>query len=243
MAPHWFTKLRSLYADEALYAALPEKDRFHLWSAAAPRLDHDFGVRTAGKVLLDLGCGWPEARTGVQGFLHATYVGVDFLMENRPDVVASIDRLSFRDESVDSINCLSVLEHVFNPREIIAEMFRVLRCGGCARIQVPFLVQYHAYPDDYFRYTHSALQRMFEEEGFKVVILETDWTKGTYLNAAKMLEDGSWCFLQRRWRFLTRILSMMLFRLSVRVDRYYAPSNRGMYHAIIMLVEKPGQAA
>ena len=82
---------------------------------------------------------------------------------------------------------------------------------------------------------------MFEEAGFKVVILETDWTKGTYLNAAKLLEDGSWGFLQRRWRFLTRILALMLFRLSARIDRYYAPTNRGMYHAIILLAEKPGQ--
>ena len=239
MAPRWLNKFRSLYANVLEYQALPESDRFRLWSASAPHIDQRFFACSKGKVLLDLGCGWPEARGSVRSIEYAQYVGVDFLVENRPDVVAGIDRLCLRDESVDAINCLSVLEHVFNPREIIAEMFRVLRPGGCVRAQVPFLMQYHAYPEDYFRYTHVALQRMFEEAGFQVPIVETNWTKGTYLNAAKMLEDGSWSFVQPRWRFLTRVLALILFRLSARIDKYYAPGHMGMYHALIMLAEKP----
>ena len=33
---------------------------------------------------------------------------------------------------------------------------------GC----VPFLIPYHADPDDYFRYTHSSLERILRQTGF-----------------------------------------------------------------------------
>lgn len=243
MRSHWLNRFRSLYTDAQGYQLLPERDRLHLWSAGTRDIDREFSARTKGKVLLDLGCGPPEARGAVRDIGCSQYVGVDFLTDARPDAVTSLDRLCLRGDSVDSINCLSVLEHVYNPHEAIAEMFRVLRRGGCVRVQVPFLLQYHGYPDDYFRYTHSAIRRMFEEAGFRVAILETDWTKGAYLNAAKILEDGSWTFVRPGWRFLTRVLSSMLFRLSAALDKYHAPGHVGMYQSVAMLAEKPADIA
>lgn len=235
----WLTYLRSLAANPAEYYALPESERFALWAAGTRDVGREFNARSRGTVLLDLGCGPRDRRSVALSSEAARYVGVDMLTENQPDLVATVDRLGLRSESVDSINCLSVLEHVFYPRETIVEMYRVLRPGGCVQVQVPFLLQYHGYPDDYFRYTHSALQRMFETVGFRVVYLETDWTKGAYLNAAKMLEDGSWDIAKPRWRFVTRVLAKLLFRLNASVDGYYAPNGRGMYHALSLLAEKP----
>lgn len=235
----WLNYLRSLAANPAEYYALPEDERFALWAAGAREVGREFSARSHGKILLDLGCGPLNRRSVATSVQAAHTIGVDMLPDNQPDIVATVDRLGLRSESVDSINCLSVLEHVFYPRETIAEMYRVLRPGGCVQVQVPFLLQYHGYPDDYFRYTHSALQRLFEEAGFAVVCLETDWTKGAYLNAAKMLEDGSWDIAKPRWRLITRVLASVLFRLNAQVDRYYAPAGRGMYHALGLLAEKP----
>ena len=115
----------------------------------------------------------------------------------------------------------------------------MLRPGGCVRVVVPFVWQYHGYPDDYFRYTHTALRRMFEEAGFRVAILETEWTKGAYLNAAKLLEDAGLDFVRPWCRLLTRVLALMLFRLSAALDKYHAPGQVGMYYAVAMLAEKP----
>ncbi len=232
-------KFRSLCANPAEYYALPEDERFRRWGAGSRDIWREFFARSHGKVLLDLGCGPIDRRGAVAGIQWAQYIGLDMLPETRPDMVASVDRLGLCAESIDSINCLSVLEHVFLPRETIAEMYRVLRPGGCVRVQVPFLLQYHGYPDDYFRYTHSALQRLFEEAGFRVVCLETDYSKGAYLNAAKMLEDGSFDIAQPRWRLITRVLAMILFRLNRRLEKYYAQGQRGMYHALELLAEKP----
>jgi SAM-dependent methyltransferase len=64
------------------------------------------------------------------------YVSVDL---NSPlaDVKGDITELPFADHSYDLIVCLHVLEHVQEDRKAISELFRVLRPGGTAVIQVP----------------------------------------------------------------------------------------------------------
>lgn len=231
--------LRSLYVDADEYHALPPDQRIRLWAGAAHETDKLFTARAQGKVLLDIGCGPPEARGSVSGIDYAFYIALDYSIDAWPDVVASIDQLCLADDSIDTINCISVLEHVYDTRAVIAEMFRALRPGGCVRVEVPFLLQFHGYPNDFFRYTHVALRRLFEDAGFVVDTLETNWSKGTFLNAAKMLEDGSWSFTRARWRLLARILALLLFRVGNVVDRYHAPGHVGMYHGIVMLATKP----
>lgn len=239
MLARWLNKFRSLYADPVSYQQLSDGERVRPWLGSAVKTDREYSRRTAGKILLDLGCGPPDARGAAHDVDHGRYIGLDFLVENHPSVVASVDHMCLRDNSVDSINCISLLEHVYNPLLIIGEIFRVLRPGGCVRIQVPFLLGYHGFPDDYFRYTHSALKRMFEGQGFRIVLLETDWSKGPYLNAAQLLWHGSWGYYQPRWRFLTRLLSQIMLKLSSRLDGIYARDDVGIYHAVILLAEKP----
>lgn len=120
-------KLRSLSADWPCYLALPSEQRFSLWAAAATEVDNEFALRTTGRVLLDLGCGPPAARRAANDLAPATYFGLDALPRAQPDVVAAVEFLPLGESSVDGINCISVLEHVYQPGATIAEMFRVLR--------------------------------------------------------------------------------------------------------------------
>jgi SAM-dependent methyltransferase len=53
------------------------------------------------------------------------------------DVQADVTDLPFEDNSFDLILCTHVLEHVVDDRSAIAELYRVLRPGGIAVIQVP----------------------------------------------------------------------------------------------------------
>jgi len=68
----------------------------------------------------------------------------------------------------DAITCFNVLEHIYNYKNLIKESHRVLRQGGLFVGGTPFLINYHADPHDYFRYTHEAINRMFSEAGFRV---------------------------------------------------------------------------
>ncbi|MDO8669451.1 MAG: class I SAM-dependent methyltransferase [Candidatus Buchananbacteria bacterium] len=74
------------------------------------------------------------------------------------DIKAFGNNLPFESGSIDMAICDAVLEHVGNPQEIVAEMYRVLKIGGKIYIGVPFLQPYHAAPDDYQRWTVSGLR-------------------------------------------------------------------------------------
>lgn len=73
------------------------------------------------------------------------------------------------DGSYDAVLCLNVLEHLFNFKNAIEESFRVLKKGGRFVGAAPFLFNVHGSPNDYFRYTKSALERIFKESGFRDV--------------------------------------------------------------------------
>jgi SAM-dependent methyltransferase len=54
------------------------------------------------------------------------------------DLRADITQLPLADTSFDLVLCSHVLEHVPNDARAIAELFRVLRPGGTALVQVPY---------------------------------------------------------------------------------------------------------
>ena len=68
--------------------------------------------------------------------------------------------------SYDIVTCFSVLEHIYNYENVIRESHRILKKGGRFIGSTPFLHVFHPDPDDYYRYTHQALIRMFEDNNF-----------------------------------------------------------------------------
>ncbi len=76
------------------------------------------------------------------------------------------------DGTYDSVLAFNVLEHIFNYREFLKECFRVLRPGGVLIIGVPFLIQVHPSPHDYWRYTEENLQLTLKSSGFSNISLK-----------------------------------------------------------------------
>jgi SAM-dependent methyltransferase len=74
--------------------------------------------------------------------------------------------------SADTLMLADVLEHIYRPQALLAEMHRVLRPGGVALLNTPFMYWVHEAPHDYFRYTPHALQRMAADAGFDVLRLD-----------------------------------------------------------------------
>ena len=60
----------------------------------------------------------------------------------------------------------NVLELVYDHRSVISEIHRVLAQGGTAYIWSPFLINIHHHPNDYFRYSEKALEKIMHEAGF-----------------------------------------------------------------------------
>ena len=66
----------------------------------------------------------------------------------------------------DNIICLNVLEHIFDYKFVLKEMYRVLKKEGKIVLAVPFLLQIHPCPHDYWRFSAETLEKIFKQNGF-----------------------------------------------------------------------------
>jgi hypothetical protein len=60
-----------------------------------------------------------------------------------------------------TIFCLSVLEHCPQPFLMAENLTRLLAPGGRVCLSVPFAWCFHAYPSDYWRFTHEGVKLLF----------------------------------------------------------------------------------
>jgi SAM-dependent methyltransferase len=97
-----------------------------------------------GPIVIELGCG---------GKKREGRITVDKVDLPEVDIVADLeDDLAFLpDHSVDEIHCRSVLEHIENLENLMAEIVRVLKTDGTAHIFVPHFSNPYYYSD----YTHK----------------------------------------------------------------------------------------
>lgn len=73
------------------------------------------------------------------------YINIDVSPEVKPDVVADICKLPFKDNSVDEIYTAHTLEHVPDFTKAMRELHRVLRPGGRLKIVVPYPASLYAF--------------------------------------------------------------------------------------------------
>lgn len=103
---------------------------------------------------------------------HASsYFGVDVSARSPVSVVGDIQNLPFAAESLDTVFCSQVLEHVPEPVTALAEFRRVLSPGGHVILSVPHISWLHNEPNDYFRFTLHGLRFLLETQGFAVVAI------------------------------------------------------------------------
>ena len=96
-------------------------------------------------------------------------VCVNLTSEKGADVVANVAELPFADDSFEVAICSELLEHVADPRRVLAEVHRVLEADGQLLVCVPFLYHVHADPHDYGRYTEHYWKQVLNEVGFTEV--------------------------------------------------------------------------
>ena len=92
------------------------------------------------------------------------------------DIVGSVENIPCPDNCFDFIITQEVLEHVKSPITAIQEICRVLKPGGIAYIQLPFVIGFHPCPSDYWRFTHEGIVALTQTTNFKII--ETKMSTG-----------------------------------------------------------------
>jgi SAM-dependent methyltransferase len=120
------------------------------------------GAHAAGTRILDVGCG---DKPYYPFFASASeYIGID---ESHPaaELKAPVERLPVDDASFDVVLCTQVLEHAEDPAQAVRELRRVVKPGGRVLASTHGVQVYHPNPDDFIRWTHTGLRRLFEQNG------------------------------------------------------------------------------
>lgn len=100
-------------------------------------------------------------------------IAFDIYRTDNVQFIADGHRIPLRDASVDAVWIQAVLEHVLDPREVVAEIHRVLKSDGIVYAETPFMQQVHEGAFDFTRFTRSGhrwLFRNFEEIDAGVVL-------------------------------------------------------------------------
>lgn len=119
------------------------------------------------KDILDVGGGikFGKGMSKYAGLLANTnYKTFDIVPAYKPDILGDIHNIPLPDASFDAVMCKAVLEHVYDPKKAVDEIYRILRPDGIVFLYVPFLYPYHAHKDyqDYYRYSKDGIKYLLK---------------------------------------------------------------------------------
>jgi SAM-dependent methyltransferase len=134
-----------------------------------------FAAPKSHGVLLDVGCGNKPYKSYFEPFVKK-HIGLEYSPESvyrgcDADFFGDAVRIPFADNSVDTILCTEVLEHLPRPEKAIAEFARILRPNGIVITTAPFFYPIHD-AWDFFRYTPDGIASLMKQNGLEVELVK-----------------------------------------------------------------------
>ena len=188
------------------------------WAVRAPLaawLEEQARLGDGGYRVLDVGCG-PKPYYPFFAARATEYVGVDVVENPAAELRGSVEDLPVPDASFDLVLCTQVLEHCDDPRQAVAELRRVTAPGGRVLASTHGTQVYHPSPQDYWRWTHAGLHRLFEE-GADWESVDVSPGAGTATTLAMLL--GTYVEIAARRTPIARPPVWLLNRIGSALDR------------------------
>lgn len=133
-------------------------------------LEAEFAVLSNKAVLVDIGAGQSDFAEITKRFKVCP---LDFYPYAGIRVVCDLeDDLPLRDASADVVLLANLLEHVREPNALLRECHRILKPGGVLLGTVPFMIQIHQRPYDFYRYTQMNLDYLLRKHSFTTIRVE-----------------------------------------------------------------------
>jgi SAM-dependent methyltransferase len=123
-------------------------------------------VPTASGPILEIGSkDYGSTSSFRETYAGAPYIGVDMEAGKGVDLVQDLAEGlgDLQKDYFSLVVCCSVLEHVSKPWKMAENITRLTAPGGKLYMSVPWVWRYHAYPDDYFRFSFRGVISLFPE--------------------------------------------------------------------------------
>ena len=198
----------------------------------------NYGNKLTGKIL-DIGCGTKPYKK----YLNGSYIGLDIQnnnnLDNNDQEVIFFDGKDFplEDNSINSILCTQVLEHVKDHNHFFSELRRVLKKDGLILITVPFLWAEHEVPNDFSRFTTYGLKKLLTENNFD--ILETKKLGNNFSSMGQFINSYLYDILPNKFKYniLTHIFIYGFFNLIFLLISKLLPKNDNFYLDNLFLIK------
>ena len=122
-----------------------------------------------------LDVGGKKTPNNISNYLETKVKYLDKFAKNEEDLIIdlekefNIDKIKL--EQFDNVLLMNVLEHVFEFNNCIQICYALTKKGGNFIGSTPFYFRIHGSPNDYFRYTDQALEKILKKVGFKNIII------------------------------------------------------------------------
>ncbi len=162
-------------------------------------------------------------------------LNIDIVPDTEPDIIGDLHSIPLKDEAVDTIVSIAVLEHTKFPWIVTQEFYRILKPGGYGVIAVPFIQPQHACPDDYCRFTENGLVELSKYSGFEVI--ETAHVHHFGQTIAWLL----WEYLQENIPKNQLVLKLWLWLIrQLSKGTFLASDSSNTHNTHYVVVRKPG---
>ena len=176
------------------------------------------GKMPADGVGLNIGAGFSKIDPKIRNMEIFEAPNIDF--------VGSVENIPLADEELDVVITQEVLEHVKSPFKAMNEIHRVLKIGGMAYIQLPFIIGFHPCPNDYWRFSKEGIEVLVQTSDMKII--ESGITVGSATGFYRIsVEFFSILFsvpIPSIYKLLKAILSILFYPIKL-LDPILACSN------------------
>jgi SAM-dependent methyltransferase len=186
-------------------------------------------VSTFRGEFLDMGCGqMPYKKFILANCDISKYEGLD--LENaieyksfvKPDYRWNGITMPFCDNEFDVVFSTEVLEHCHDLNIVLNEIYRVLKRDGVFFFTIPFLWPLHEVPNDEYRITPFAMEKLLMKSGFTEISIKS--LGGWHASMAQML--GLWVRRSTISKCKKLILSLLLKPIIKLLISKDFPNNR-----------------
>ena len=185
---------------------------------------------------LDVGAGTAKYGRFIKAHVES-YKTSDLFAGPEMDFVEDATKLSFSDNTWDTVMSFQTLEHVEDPDKMLQELFHVLKPNGHCIVTVPFLVAEHKDPTDFQRFTKDGLSKIFKKNGFKVI--ECQSYGGYFAVQGEMVKFMFFPPRKRKnfGKIMTRIMNEFINLFAI-LDRWGISKDPNFYANVYIVAQK-----